>query len=50
MPYVKTDSYTFGKLRVTVNGDGNTIKWYFLEKLVQFQEQQGLRLKFARGI
>lgn len=31
----------FGKLQVIVDGDGNTIKWSFLEKLVQFQEQHG---------
>jgi len=42
MPYVKTDRNTFGNLRVIVDGNGNTIKWFFLVKLVQFQEQQGL--------
>lgn len=28
----------FGKLQVIVDGDGNIIRWSFLEKLVQFQE------------
>lgn len=41
----------FGKLQVIVDGDGNIIKWSFLKKLIEFQEQHGLHAATkVRGI